>query len=1059
MSNLETKKQEQRMGLLLLMAGAFLFHIICALFYTGHATDISCFSSWANLVFEHGPSEFYYLKNADGTPIFTDYPPGYMYILWVVGAMHKLFGVSGVTSAGTVLFIKLPAMLCDIGIGYVIYLISKKYTKHNTALLAAAAYMFNPVVILNSSIWGQVDSVFTLCVLLMCYFITNKKLTISYFVFAVGILIKPQTMIFTPVLIYGIVEQVFLNDFDMKKMLKELGMGLLAIATLFLLAAPYGIPAVVNQYVETLGSYEHASVNAYNMWTLFGKNWASQEDVFLILSCKNWGSVFIVLTVVLSGVFFFKNKDSESKYYMTGAFIVTSMFMTSVRMHERYMYPAIALFLAAAIVKRHNRMFYVYTALSFVHLLNTAHVLFVYDPQNYNPNGIQFMAFLSIAAFVYFCMVLFKEGFMPRLASYEELLEQKQNKKSSSANNQKRHNNKNNSNNRNRANNKNYTQGKNEPVKKSGWDILPSFVSSKWVKADFIVMLAITVVYACIAFWRLGDFDAPQSEWYGKQGDEIVLDFGEVKSFDKFFTFLGYHENRRFDLSTSIDGKNWEKYVASNDDGSEQIDVVSVFCWNEQQLGRDTRYVKFGLTSEVASVMEFMFYDISGNVLTPVNTADYPTLFDEQDIFDGKYSFMNSTYFDEIYHGRTAYEMLHGVGYYETTHPPLGKWIMSLGILIFGMCPFGWRFMGTLFGVLMLPIMYMLARKLTDKTWLSGIFTVLFALDFMHFTQTRIATIDVYVTLFIMLEYYFMLKYYRMSFYDTPFRKTLIPLLLSGICMGLGCAAKWTGVYAGVGLAVVFFAVLFRRYMEYKRAMCTPKESTAGISHSFIIDNFRLYIMKTISFCLVAFVAIPLVIYTLSYIPVYYGNGEGLVAKMIASQELMFNYHAHSVLDSTHPYSSTWAQWPTMARPMLYYVESVGDGVSEAISAFGNPLIWWVGIPAFGYMIYLVFKKRDRIAFFLAIGALAQYIPWTLVERCTFIYHYFPTVPFLVMMIGYSIYKLVKDNKKLMYATFGYVALVFAMFVLFYPVIAAYPMSVDFAEKFLKWFEGWVLIF
>lgn len=1055
MNNTNAKKSEQNMMLLLLIVGAFLAHIICAMFYMGHSTDISCFSSWASLVFEHGPTEFYYLKNADGTPIFTDYPPGYMYILWVVGAIHKLFGIVSVNSAGTALFVKLPAILCDLGIGYMIYLIAKKYTKHETALFAAAAYMFNPVILLNSSIWGQVDSVFTLCVLVMCYLITEKKLTLSYFMFAIGILIKPQTMIFTPVLIYGIVEQVFLNDFSMKRMLKELGMGLAAIAAMFLLAAPYGIPAVVEQYIETMGSYEHASVNAYNLWTFFGKNWASQEDIFLLLSCKTWGSIFIVITVLISGIYFFKNKDSESKYYLTGAFIVTSMFMTSVRMHERYMYPALALVLAAAIVKRYASMFYVYAALSLIHLLNTAHVLFVYDPQNYDPSGIRFMSFLSLAAFGYYCYVLVKDGFKPRLDTYEEAEE----KKKAGSSNQKRQNNRNNSNNRKQTNNKKQEYGKNVITKKVGWDIIPSFVSSKWVKADFIIMIAITVVYACIAFWRLGDMEAPQTEWYGKQGEEIVIDFGEVKNVNKFYTFNGYHHEVKFDLFTSQDGSQWDKYVVSNDDGTEHMTVVSVFAWNEQQLGREARYMKFALASEQASIMEFMFYDGEGNVITPANTAEYPTLFDEQDIFDGEYSFMNSTYFDEIYHGRSAYELLHGLVYYETTHPPLGKWIMSLGILIFGMCPFGWRFMGTLFGVLMLPVMYLIARKMTDKPWLSGVFTALFALDFMHFTQTRIATIDVYVTLFIMLEYYFMLKYYKMSFYDTPFKKTLVPLLLSGICMGLGCASKWTGVYAGIGLAVVFFAVLLRRYMEYRRACVDPKGTSEGISHKFIIDNFNLYTMKTLVFCLVAFIVIPLVLYTLSYIPVNDNTDSSLITRMLSSQELMFNYHSYSVLDSTHPYSSTWNQWPTMARPMLYYVESVGEGISEGISAFGNPLVWWMGIPAFGYMIYLIFKKRDRIAFFLAIGALAQYIPWMLVERCTFIYHYFPTVPFLVMMIGYSIYKLVQMNKKFIPAVAVYVALTLGLFILFFPVISAYPMSVDFADKFLKWFEGWVLLF
>ena len=77
-------------------------------------------------------------------------------------------------------------------------------------------------------------------------------------------------------------------------------------------------------------------------------------------------------------------------------------------------------------------------------------------------------------------------------------------------------------------------------------------------------------------------------------------------------------------------------------------------------------------------------------------------------------------YFDEIYHARTAYEFLHGLPTYENTHPPLGKILISVGIAIFGMNPFGWRIMGTLFGIAMLPFLYLLWKKMTGNTPSSG---------------------------------------------------------------------------------------------------------------------------------------------------------------------------------------------------------------------------------------------------------------------------------------------------------------------------------------------------
>ena len=189
------------------------------------------------------------------------------------------------------------------------------------------------------------------------------------------------------------------------------------------------------------------------------------------------------------------------------------------------------------------------------------------------------------------------------------------------------------------------------------------------------------------------------------------------------------------------------------------------------------------LTDNDASLIELVFLDANGNITRPLNADAYPTLFDESDLYPERYSFRNSMYFDEIYHARTAYEFLHGLPTYENTHPPLGKIFIALGVAIFGMNPFGWRIMGTLFGIAMLPFIYLLGKKMTRNTPAAALACFLFAFDFMHFTQTRIATIDVYITFFVIAMYYFMYYYCSMSFYDTPLYKTFVPLGLCGICM------------------------------------------------------------------------------------------------------------------------------------------------------------------------------------------------------------------------------------------------------------------------------------
>ena len=313
-----------------------------------------------------------------------------------------------------------------------------------------------------------------------------------------------------------------------------------------------------------------------------------------------------------------------------------------------------------------------------------------------------------------------------------------------------------------------------------------------------------------------------------------------------------------------------------------------------------------------------------------------------------------------------------------------------------------------------------------------------------------------FVTLFIMLSYYFMYCYTKYSFYDTKLSKTFIPLGLCGIAMGLGIASKWTGIYSAAGLCIIFFVQMYKRFREYLYALKNPEGCTEGIEHGFIKDNFCKLFMKTIVFCCIFFILIPALIYLLSYVPFSDGTDRDLLTKVIEAQKTMFSYH--SKLDAEHPYSSTWYQWPTMYRPMWYYSGIVSDTVREGISAFGNPLVWWAGIPASFYMLYLMFKEKDRKAGFLVIGYLAQYAPWFLVTRVVFIYHYFPSVPFVTVMLGYSMYKIVQKRPSLKKGVYVYVALAIALFVMFYPVLSGYPISIGYAEHFLKWFDSWVLL-
>lgn len=140
-----------------------------------------------------------------------------------------------------------------------------------------------------------------------------------------------------------------------------------------------------------------------------------------------------------------------------------------------------------------------------------------------------------------------------------------------------------------------------------------------------------------------------------------------------------------------------------------ELDYSTCFSWTSVELYADAGKV-FHIAVENAQLFELAFRDADG-ALVPVTGGG--ALFDEQDAVPEATSQLNSMYFDEIYHGRTGYEQLHRLPVYETTHPPLGKDFIMLGIALFGMTAFGWRFAGTLFGVLLVPLAWCFVRRLS----------------------------------------------------------------------------------------------------------------------------------------------------------------------------------------------------------------------------------------------------------------------------------------------------------------------------------------------------------
>ena len=538
-------------------------------------------------------------------------------------------------------------------------------------------------------------------------------------------------------------------------------------------------------------------------------------------------------------------------------------------------------------------------------------------------------------------------------------------------------------------------------------------------RLDVIFMAVITLVFGIVDFTHLGSRSAPET--FVRPVDEsAVITFEEpcIPAEIDFYTGVGYGE---FAFELTADGENY--FTAA----SFLLDAGDVLRWQKLSAA-NTGEVTGGRIAGTGTAYlgEAAFFDGNGNRIA--FRSSVPEICDEQDTVCREYSFLNSSYFDEIYHARTAWEHLNNVAPYEISHPPLGKIIIGIGISLFGMNPFGWRFSGTLFGVLMLPAMYVFLKKLFGSRQAAACGTVVFATDFMHFVQTRIATIDTYAVFFILLMYLGMAVFLMTD--------SLKALALSGISFGLGCACKWTCVYAGAGLAVLW----------------------AGYWIGHRKRGFPAFV-KNCLFCVGFFVVMPCLIYYLAYIP--YGRAAGIKGVfnreyldiVLSNQTYMFTYHAGLVAE--HPYSSRWYQWLLDIRPILYYLQYFDDGSRSSFGAFLNPVLCWGGLLALAVCLYRAIFRLDRTAMFILIGYLAQLLPWVLVTRLTFAYHYFPCCVFLVLAIGY-VFRLMEDGTPhCRVYLWGFAGLSAAVFVLFFPALTGLRVDNAAATQLMGWLPTW----
>lgn len=360
------------------------------------------------------------------------------------------------------------------------------------------------------------------------------------------------------------------------------------------------------------------------------------------------------------------------------------------------------------------------------------------------------------------------------------------------------------------------------------------------------------------------------------------------------------------------------------------------------------------------------------------------------------------------------------------------------------------RICGTLFGAALIPIMYLFGKKLFEGRLYGFYAAFLMMFDFMHFSHTRIATIDVFAVVFIVLMFYFMFRYIKQRSYLVGFKKSLQPLFFSGLFFGLGMATKWFTIYGGMGLALIFFFSKYEEYRDYLQLV-----GKKSVKAPWIKDFIPLYLKRTFLFCVLFFVIVPVLIYILAYLPMM-TTGKGF-SELIQNQLYIWGTHTH--LPSQNYVSSPWWSWPFDVMPLKFdYAQNLPAEKESTIVSMGNPAVWWFGVFAILMSMVITIKKRDRGMALVLVALIFQYFSWAFIQRFTYIYHFFSVVPFLILTIVYILKYLNEVYPKTRYLGYIYLGVVAGLFIMFYPVLSGIVVDKTYIERYLMWFKDWNFI-
>lgn len=466
----------------------------------------------------------------------------------------------------------------------------------------------------------------------------------------------------------------------------------------------------------------------------------------------------------------------------------------------------------------------------------------------------------------------------------------------------------------------------------------------------------------------------------------------------------------------------------------------------------------------------------------------------------------NKLVFDEVYFPKFAYDYLNQDRFFHV-HPPLGKYTQAAGIWIYNHLPWvddpaigtvelaelnahSWRWVNATFGSFLILIVGFTVLLLTRNRLFTLLAALFVMVDGSLIVASRYGLSNVQIVFFGFLSMYFLVKSLTAK---TNHRRWLI---ICGLFLGCTYSIKWNGLgYSLIAWCILIGATLClyadkelakveaslknkedettakkKKKSKAKKEEVIETSAAAKIDSTSVFARIKLY--EYVGYLMI----LPAILYASMWIPDLNLNSRHAEYGFIGMHKQMSGYHGKTIGADVHPYCSKWYTWPILKRPISYYFnkknEKQPDGefkkIVRDVHLFGNPALYWMGVAALVWVIIMwlysalvwvrlgVIHQNLMVYSFITFGFLANFLPWMLVSRCTFFYHYQSASVFKFLALAWVTSELFKAKAlyfKGMAAVI--VLLVISAFIYWLPINLGLPIeSSSYYSK--MWFRSWI---